>query len=246
MAVDRDKIQEEASLLHLYKIILGWDYFQILKELNVVGAKSMIKKELLPIVLKSDNDEDAVIEWKHGVVTKCNESNGFHLPEFEEGKKLPTTFAFALVEYRQIRDTGGSGQNSDCRYLVVLRLRMHLTGQLMLMQTNKVESSPWLLNMRSLISEGGKSLYILKLCSLSTISREYVAVHSIGSLPFKDIILAAGEKNPTPSDLAWKISKPLGDYIKSDLNESQQQAINVGLSREPFVLIQVFLITKYL
>ncbi|KAF8026353.1 hypothetical protein BT93_F2981 [Corymbia citriodora subsp. variegata] len=115
---------------------------------------------------------------------------------------------------------------------------MHLTGQLMLMQTNKVESSPRLLNMRSLISEGGKSLYILKLCSLSTISREYVAVHSIGSLPFKDIILAAGEKNPTPSDLAWKISKPLGNYIKSNLNESQQQAINVGLSRKPFVLIQ--------
>lgn len=82
--------------------------------------------------------------------------------QFEEGKKLPTTFAFALVEYRQIRETGGSGQNSDCRCLVVLRLRLQLTGQLMPMQTDKVESSPRLLNMRSLISEGGKSIYILR------------------------------------------------------------------------------------
>jgi len=71
---------------------------------------------------------------------------------------------------------------------------------------------------------------LLQLCSLSTISREYVAVHNISSLPFKDIILAAGEKNPTPSDQAWKISKPLGDYIKSNLNESQQEAINVSIS----------------
>ncbi|KAI6705387.1 hypothetical protein NL676_008349 [Syzygium grande] len=294
MAVDRDKIQEEASFSRLYKIILGWDYFQILKEVNQRGSRSeehdkegtppslkrvkctykdvddyistfeplLLEEIKAQIVQKSDDNEDAVIEWKHGVVTKCNESDGFHLPEvtygssykdfsisqndllllskekFEEGKKLPTTFAFALVEYRQIREMGGSGQNSDCRCLVVLRLRLQLTGQLMPMQTDKVESSPRLLNMRSLISEGGKSIYILRICSLSTISREYVAVHSIGSLPFKDLILAAAEKNPTPADQAWKISKPLGDYIKSNLNESQQQAINVGLSRKPFVLIQ--------
>lgn len=69
----------------------------------------------------------------------------------------------------------------------------------------------------------------VQICSLSTISREYVAVHSIGSLPFKDLILAAAEKNPTPADQAWKISKPLGNYIKSNLNESQQQAINVSV-----------------
>lgn len=91
--------------------------------------------------------------------------------QFDEGKKLPTTFAFALVEHRQMRETGGSGQNSDCRCLVVLRLRMHLTGQLMPMQTDKVESSPRLLNMRSLITEGGKSLYILK------VSREEFSVY---------------------------------------------------------------------
>lgn len=36
MAGDRDKIQEEATLSRLYKIILGWDYFQILKEVNVL------------------------------------------------------------------------------------------------------------------------------------------------------------------------------------------------------------------
>lgn len=31
MAVDKDKLQEEASIVRFCKIILGWDYFRLLK-----------------------------------------------------------------------------------------------------------------------------------------------------------------------------------------------------------------------
>ncbi|PKI50261.1 probable helicase MAGATAMA 3 [Punica granatum] len=297
MAVERDrdsKLQEQsASLSRFYRIILGWDYFRLLKESNQRDTKKNGKDGAPPgikqvkytyssvedyistfepllfeevkaqIVQRSDDDdENSVIEWKHGVVVKCTESDGFHLPEitygsphkdtsiaqndlllltrekFQEGNKLPTTFAFALVEHRQVRDMGGSDMSNDDRCLIVLRLRMYLAGEVMHLDGDKLKSSPRLLRMRSLISEVEKSVYILKLCSLSTISREYLAVRSVSSLPFKELILAASEKNQSSQNQAWKISKPLMEYIKSNLNESQQQAIHVGLSRKSFVLIQ--------
>lgn len=70
--------------------------------------------------------------------------------------------------------------------------------------------------------------YMFQICSLSTIAREYVALRSIGSLPFKDIILGAAEKNINSEGQAWKISGPLKEYIKENLNESQQNAIQVS------------------
>lgn len=87
------------------------------------------------------------------------------LMQFQEGKKLPTTFAFALVEHRQIREMGGSDLSSDYRCLIILRLRMYLTGEVMYLDGDKLESRPRLLNMRSLVSEVGKSVYILKVNS---------------------------------------------------------------------------------
>ncbi|KAG5550075.1 hypothetical protein RHGRI_015137 [Rhododendron griersonianum] len=94
--------------------------------------------------------------------------------------------------------------------------------------------------MRSLVSEESKSksLNILKICSLSTIVREYVALRSISSLPFKDLILAASERNYTSEDQAWEIPRPLMESIESNHNKSQLDAIRVGVSRKRLVLIQ--------
>lgn len=69
--------------------------------------------------------------------------------------------------------------------------------------------------------------YILQICSLSTIAREYVALWSIGSLPFKDLILSATEKNIGCENQGWKISKSLEEYVKLNHNETQQEAIQV-------------------
>lgn len=68
----------------------------------------------------------------------------------------------------------------------------------------------------------------MQVCSLSTITREYVALKSIGSLPFKDLIVTASEKKSDLEDLAWKISTPLEEYIKENLNKSQWDAIQVN------------------
>ena len=32
MAVDRDKLEDESPMLRFYRIVLGWDYFRLLKE----------------------------------------------------------------------------------------------------------------------------------------------------------------------------------------------------------------------
>ena len=68
---------------------------------------------------------------------------------------------------------------------------------------------------------------VMQVCSLSTITREYVALHSVGSLPFKDLIIKATEKTSELEDQEWKISRPLEEYIKDNLNKSQWDAIQV-------------------
>ncbi|XP_044479104.1 probable helicase MAGATAMA 3 isoform X1 [Mangifera indica] len=198
------------------------------------------------IIQKKDDEE--VRDWKLRLVMECGEVDEFHLPavtynaeeeeqispndllllskeEFKEGSKLPTTYAFALVEHTQPN---------------LLRLRMYLAGEVIHMNEDAVKSER-LVNMCSLITSSVKAvekcLFSLKICSLSTIAREYIALRSIGSLPFKDLILTATEKTAAQSQ-SWRIPRPLDEYIKENHNVSQQEAIYEGLSRKAFVLIQ--------
>lgn len=71
--------------------------------------------------------------------------------QFLNGKKLPTVYAFALVEH--IR------RFSEAR---LLRVRLNLAGEFSNFNTNYVKSCPRLLNMRSHISEPERQLYFLK------------------------------------------------------------------------------------
>nr|XP_023920246.1 probable helicase MAGATAMA 3 isoform X2 [Quercus suber] len=278
MAVDRDKLEDESPMLRFYRIVLGWDYFRLLKEScknkdkekaadGAIGLKEvkdnykdmedyistfepLIFEEIKAQITQRTN-EDEVSEWERRLVVECNEVDGFHLPavtyaadnakesishndllllskeKFQDGTRLPTTYAFALVE---------NCQNDR------FRLRMYLAGEVQHYNTDVVKSCQRLLNMRSLItsptSEVEKLFYSLKICSLSTIAREYLAMWSIGSLPFKDLILSATEKVLGSDNQGWKISKFLEEYIKDNHNETQQEAIQAGLARKAFVLIQ--------
>jgi senataxin len=70
-----------------------------------------------------------------------------------------------------------------------------------------------------------------QVCSLSTIMREFTAMHSVASLPFKDLILLATEKHKDGDDQsrAWNVPEPLMDYLKTNLNDSQLEAVNVSI-----------------
>ncbi|XP_057503084.1 probable helicase MAGATAMA 3 isoform X1 [Actinidia eriantha] len=272
MAVDKSKLEEEASVLRFYKIVLGWDYLRLLKESDKKSKKigdgsdlglrevkdkykdvddylatfePLLFEEVKAQIVQGKDDEEKAA-WKLVLTNQCNEADGFYLPtiiledvesvsqndllllsekQFGEGKELPTKYAFALVEHRH-----------DSRLQVTLR--MHLSGEVKQINADEVESCPRLLHMRSLVSELKKPLHILKICSLSTIVREYVALRSISSLPFKDLILAAAEGDYISEDRAWEIPRPLMESIASNHNKSQLDAIHVGLSRKRFVLIQ--------
>jgi len=83
------------------------------------------------------------------------------------------------------------------------------------------------------VKKGGTSIItnrVLQVCSLSTIMREYVALHSVASLPFKDLILSASENLNVGSsdDRGWNVPRPLMDYLKDYLNDSQLDAIHVS------------------
>ncbi|PHT41638.1 hypothetical protein CQW23_20492 [Capsicum baccatum] len=263
---------------------------------------------------KKDDDEEQEIHWMKAVTVGCSEVDGFHFPmiscsdvesisqndllllsnkEFGDGKRLPTAYAFALVEDRRPDK---------------IRLRMHLSGEVKQLNTQETEACSRLLSMRPLVTENAKLLhvlkvtggnsampdfgslctktksscsrdarscskqaadsddlrgtllrqanlssasvlilpseqkvpfsYVVKICSLSTIAREYVALRSVSSLPFKDLILSAADSNSSTEDHAWKISRPLKEFLESNHNKSQLDAINAGLSRKSFVLIQ--------
>nr|POF00480.1 putative helicase magatama 3 [Quercus suber] len=202
MAVDRDKLEDESPMLRFYRIVLGWDYFRLLKEScknkdkekaadGAIGLKEvkdnykdmedyistfepLIFEEIKAQITQRTN-EDEVSEWERRLVVECNEVDGFHLPavtyaadnakesishndllllskeKFQDGTRLPTTYAFALVE---------NCQNDR------FRLRMYLAGEVQHYNTDVVKSCQRLLNMRSLItsptSEVEKLFYSLK------------------------------------------------------------------------------------
>ncbi|CAI0375634.1 unnamed protein product [Linum tenue] len=179
-------------------------------------------------------DDEEVTEWEMRLVTECNEVEGFFqvaltLGDNEEKrisqndllllskeKTKPTAYAYALVEHTQ----------HD-----IIRLRMCLSGEIKSTNFDDVDSQPRLLNMQALITAPvkpqEKPLFSLKICSLSTISREYIALRSIGSLPFKDLIIKATDRIGS-EDQSWKVSESLRGHFEETLNTSQMEAINVS------------------
>ncbi|KAK1374132.1 tRNA-splicing endonuclease positive effector (SEN1) [Heracleum sosnowskyi] len=201
------------------------------------------------IVQLKDQEEDE--EWKTGMIVECKEVDGFHLLVVfgenwdsiqqndllllssnklhnSESEDLPTIYAFGLVEY-----------TIPGKFGIKIGLRMQLGGEIKGgLNVDEIKSCPRLLRMRPLVKESPETWAIKKVCSLSTTVREYVALHSIGSLPFKNIILKAAESQQCPRNRALDIPRSLEDYIKSNHNASQLEAIYAGLSCKPFVLIQ--------
>ncbi|KNA06822.1 hypothetical protein SOVF_177480 isoform B [Spinacia oleracea] len=263
MAIEKIKVEEEACMIRFYKIVLSWDYFLLVDQYQEQESRKEIVKGLKAVkdTFKDVDDylsifepllfeevkaqigrgEEGTSELKQtmSIVKECSDSEGFYFPAVlfnrederesfyqndllllsKEKTKRPETYAFALVEHRQ----------NDS-----LRLRMLLQGENKGTDTHSVR----LVNMRSCVCTDKAFLYISKVCSLSTIIREFVAMWSIRSLPFRDVILSAADSSVDSTRLAWEIPKKLMESIESSHNESQLKAIHAGLSRKPFVLIQ--------
>ncbi|XP_027919451.1 probable helicase MAGATAMA 3 isoform X2 [Vigna unguiculata] len=217
------------------------DYIETYEPLIFEEAKSQIIKQ---------KEEEEVTDWKLGVVKSWSEADDFHFIEFpceiNEGesisqndllllskdkfvddKRLPTAYAFALVEHvRKFFDTR------------LVRVRLYLAGEFLKYNTDDVKSCSRLFNMRSHVCETERQLYFMKLCSLSTIAREYLAIRTLGCLPYKDLILSAAGEDIGPEVEGWKIPTPLKEYVENTFNEFQREAITAGLSSKAFVLIQ--------
>ncbi|CAN6248615.1 unnamed protein product [Urochloa humidicola] len=219
------------------------DYLGVFEPLLFEEVKAQIVRG------RSDEDEeDAALDWQRAMVGLCAESEGFHKfpmavenefrenvsendllllskEKFEEGGK-PNAYAFALVEQR------GGGET--------ISLRAFVAGEIQNLNVSKPVKSSRLQRFASILAAENSALWILKVCSLSTIMREFTAMHSVASLPFKDSILSAAEKRKDGDDQsrAWNVPQPLMDHLKTNLNDSQLDAVNAGLSRRSFVLIQ--------
>ncbi|KAK1274911.1 putative helicase MAGATAMA 3 [Acorus gramineus] len=263
MAVEKATVQGSNHLSRFRKIVLSWDYFNLLRQSSkkrkeassglqsvkdtyrdvdeYIGVfEPLLFEEVKAHIVQGQKDDEEVgvgaVEWQKGAVAACEEVNGFHMvslavleefrsevaendllllskEKFEEGAALPITYAFALVEHRGGKET--------------LTLRTFLDGEVKHVGSEAVESSPRLLKMLSILQMNESFLWILKLTSLSTIMREYSALRSIGSLPFKNLILSAiGEsKDNSSQERPWDVPKLLMDSLKYNHNESQLAAI---------------------
>ncbi|KAK7250808.1 hypothetical protein RIF29_33507 [Crotalaria pallida] len=149
-------------------------------------------------------------------IMKLNTILKLSLSQYVDGERLPTVYAFSLVEHnRKLLDTA------------LIRARLFLAGEFLRFNTDNVQPCPRLLNMRSHICKTGteRNLYFTKICSLSTIAREYLAIRTVGSLAYKDLILnAIGDNSGTEAE-GWKIPKPLKEFVDSTFNQYQREAI---------------------
>ncbi|KAL7001987.1 hypothetical protein U1Q18_003135 [Sarracenia purpurea var. burkii] len=105
MAIDKNKLEEETSILRFYKIVLGWDYLRLLKEsdrnnknvgdgraLGLRKVKDTFKdvddylatfepllfEEVKAHIVQGKDDEEKT-DWKLVLTNKCSEADGFHL-----------------------------------------------------------------------------------------------------------------------------------------------------------------------
>ncbi|XP_020583755.1 probable helicase MAGATAMA 3 [Phalaenopsis equestris] len=256
------------KLSRFQRIVLGWDYIRLLRESgknngreglkhvkntfdsveDYIGVfEPLILEELKSQIVQGKDDEEAS-DWQRGAVASFQEVDEFHKlslavlddfrenvsendllllskEKFQEGE-APNAYAFALVDHRGGKET--------------LRVLTYLCGEVKQLDKMEVESSPRLSKMLSIFKTKESFVWILKICSLSTIIREYIAMHSIAHLPFKDLILSASPKSycTTSEGQTWNVPKPLMDHLRDCLNSSQLDAINACLSHRPFVLIQ--------
>ncbi|GBG92146.1 hypothetical protein CBR_g54447 [Chara braunii] len=127
----------------------------------------------------------------------------------------------------------------------ILRLRLYLGDDSEGDNLALIKASQARINrIRRSVTKANSPFWMLKLCNLSTISREYRALHSVHALPFAESIISAtavlsdsrsGSGGPT---MKWNIPVPLMECLEESHNSSQFQAIQAGLSRAPVVLIQ--------
>ena len=90
-------------------------------------------------------------------------------------------------------------------------------------------------------SKHDETWYLKNIAALSTITREWRAVHELSSLPYASTILKgapAAEAGAPAAANAWAISDALRNVMEHAYNESQVKAMSTALSQDPFVLIQ--------
>ncbi|KAK9812831.1 hypothetical protein WJX72_004417 [[Myrmecia] bisecta] len=80
--------------------------------------------------------------------------------------------------------------------------------------------------------------YVMKLCSMSTISREWLALHSAAALSFKDILLTAQPSVEPSLNQQLLVPQAMRESMEMEYNGSQMQAVTSGLNGTAVVLIQ--------
>jgi senataxin len=78
--------------------------------------------------------------------------------------------------------------------------------------------------------------FVLRICNLSTIQRDWLGLHGARGVPFADVILSARAR--AGAQRHWRCPSALDAALAARFNASQLAAIQAGLETSPVVLIQ--------
>eukprot|EP00854_Cymbomonas_tetramitiformis_P017674 gene17674-21055_t len=87
------------------------------------------------------------------------------------------------------------------------------------------------------VTKENSGWFLTKLCNMSTILREWLALNSIKSFPFKDVIINP-QKRIDPNIAAREAPPALMAKLKSSHNQYQLESITSALEQKPINLIQ--------
>ncbi|KAL4853029.1 putative helicase MAGATAMA 3 [Chlorella vulgaris] len=117
-----------------------------------------------------------------------------------------------------------------------LRIRFRLTDDA---QAGNARGLQRAKAMRKALVRVGSQWWVLKLAGMSTVMREWAAIHCLAHMPFRDVLLRA---KPSQSLLAarGKLEVPplMRETMQKTYNGSQMEAVTGGLDGSPVVLIQ--------
>jgi senataxin len=113
----------------------------------------------------------------------------------------------------------------------LLRLRLHLpTGAKTGAEAARFAS------LRAGLRTRHSAWFVLRLCNLSTIQREWLGLHGARGVPFADVILSSRAR--AGAQRHWRCPSALEAALAARFNASQLAAIQAGLETAPVVLIQ--------
>ncbi|KAK9842012.1 hypothetical protein WJX81_004236 [Elliptochloris bilobata] len=264
--VEHGRAGIEGQATGLQRTLMSWDYWRLADKLaagsGVVDSLRHVPKSfssveeyvavMEPLVLEEcgalllRGNEDAEIMCSAPAVTSGaaqDQHDGFTAATFVVGDEEYRDNDAVMLSIDNTDEVDEDQVNKALCALGMVEGRMQgvITVRFCLaedMQSGNPEGAARVRAVREALRGGRREWYLLRLANLSTIMREWSALHALERLSFRGTLLAAAPTQRQAPLTALALPKAMEDVMKTECNESQVKALVAGLDHSPVVLIQ--------